>query len=530
MSWKMKNSESFSGERNIGGRCNEGAQFDDEISVFGKGRSQISTISADAKKPGDSLNIPKPKGWGARHTLVVLGFTGLCVAYLNRINLSIAIVAMVAANSSTTTGNSSEICPFPEDWNATSGGDMTGGEFDWDEGVQGILLGCFFYGYAISNFFGGLAVEYFGARIVMALSIFLSSLSSLLSPVCANTSVGLFIATRVVSGLAQGPIFPCIHNLLATWNPPQDRARFASALLPGVSIGTILGLSLGGLMNEADFLGGWPLNFYVFGVLGVLWCIPWLIFMRDSPQKHPSISKEELEYIEANESTVKNTMRMKVPWADVWTSIPFWTLIILAWGDSFGFYTFLTEIPTYLKNIQHFGSADTGLTAALPHVVATVVSLIWGVISDTLIAKTRLSVSAVRKISSAVGTYTSALALIAMCYVDCDSTLAIVVLCLAVGINSCSALGGALCEQDIAPNLTAALKGTTNTVGAISGIVAPLITGFIISDNQTLGAWRTVFLISAATYFVCCTVFLVFGTSEVQPWNYPKEKREKNKY
>ncbi|XP_066974259.1 vesicular glutamate transporter 3-like [Macrobrachium rosenbergii] len=133
------------------------------------------------------------------------------------------------------------------------------------------------------------------------------------------------------SGLAQGPTFPCIHNLLATWNPPQDRARFASVLFSGPGTGTIIALSLGGLMNESDFLGGWPSIFYVFGILGILWCIPWLIFMRDSPQKHPRISEEELRYIEANGSTVRTTMRMKVPWRERFTSVPYWTLIVIAW-------------------------------------------------------------------------------------------------------------------------------------------------------------------------------------------------------
>ncbi|XP_064087589.1 putative inorganic phosphate cotransporter isoform X2 [Macrobrachium nipponense] len=300
---KMENSGSLEGH------WNEGAQFDDEDDVTSsKDRSRVSSIPAEVMIQGDFLSIPQPKGWGCRHTLVVLGFTGLCVTYLNRINLSIAIVAMVAVNSSSPAGNDSEICPFPPDWNATSGDATIKGEFDWDPAIQGILLGCFFYGYAVSNFFGGLAVERYGSRIVLAFSVFVSSLASIVSPICARTSIGLFIGARVLSGLAQGPVFPCIHNLLATWNPPQDRARFGSVLFPGVNIGTILTLSLGGLMNESDFLGGWPSIFYVFGVLGILWCIPWLIFMRDSPQKHPKISREELNYIEAQGSTVRTTV------------------------------------------------------------------------------------------------------------------------------------------------------------------------------------------------------------------------------
>ncbi|XP_066974258.1 sialin-like [Macrobrachium rosenbergii] len=492
---KMENSGA------LGGHCNKGAQFDDEDDVSSsKDRGRVSSISTEVTKQGDILSIPQPKGWGCRHTLVVLGFTGLCVTYLNRTNLSIAIVGMVAVNSSSSAGNNSEICPFPPDWNATSRDATNEGEFHWDEATQGILLGCFFYGYAVSNFFGGLAVERYGSRLVMTFSVFLSSLVSIISPICARTSIGLFIGARVLSGLAQGPAFPCMHNLLVTWNPPQDRACFASVLFQARSL-----LCLGGLMNESTSRG-WPSIFYVFGILGILWCIPWLIFMRDSPQKHPRISKEELRYIEANGSTVRTTMRMKVPWREIFTSVPYWTLIVIAWGGSFGFYTFLTEIPTYLKNIQHFGSADVR-ELGLPNEYRG--SNIF--------------------VSLCKGMYVPSLSLVAMCFVNCNSTLAIIVLCLSVGISACSDLGGALSEQDMAPNLTAALKGITNAVGAVSGIVAPLITGLVTSNNQTIGAWRTVFLTTSVTYFVSCTVFLLFGTSKVQPWNFPKEEKEKEK-
>ncbi len=37
--------------------------------------------------------------------------------------------------------------------------------------------------------------------------------------------------------------------------------------------------------------------------------------------------------------------------------------------------------------------------------------------------------------------------------------------------------------------------------------------------QQTIDAWRLAFLIAAATYAVFNTIFLIFGSGEVQPWN-----------
>ena len=90
----------------------------------------------------------------ARHVLAVLGFFGIFNVYLCRLNLSIAIVAMVRQEEKPETDSSSgEYCPGP---NATlaeegegNGGETISvvGEFDWDPGVRGDLLGSYYYGY-----------------------------------------------------------------------------------------------------------------------------------------------------------------------------------------------------------------------------------------------------------------------------------------------------------------------------------------------------------------------------------------------
>ena len=67
--------------------------------------------------------------------------------------------------------------------------------------------------------------------------------------------------------------------------------------------------------------------------------------------------------------------------------------------------------------------------------------------------------------------------LVAMCFVDCDKTLAIVVLCIAVGLNGAIYSGYMCSHQDLSPNLAGTLMGITNTVAAIPGFVTPVVTG-----------------------------------------------------
>jgi sugar phosphate permease len=50
---------------------------------------------------------------------------------------------------------------------------------------------------------------------------------------------------------------------------------------------------LGVLANKL----GWESVFYVFGVLGIVWFLFWWWLVYDTPQSHPTISRQEKEYI-----------------------------------------------------------------------------------------------------------------------------------------------------------------------------------------------------------------------------------------
>ena len=62
-------------------------------------------------------------------------------------------------------------------------------------------------------------------------------------------------------------------------------------------------------------------------------------------------------------------------------------------------------------------------------------SLPFGWISDMLISKEILSVSKTKKLMQTIGQVGPALGLVGLSFVGCDRTLAIVWLCISVGLN-----------------------------------------------------------------------------------------------
>ena len=76
------------------------------------------------------------------------------------------------------------------------------GEFDWGKETKSSLLTAFFYGYAVTQIPGGWLADRFGGRRVYGTALAVASVATLLTPLCARTSVVLLYVLRVVCGLA----------------------------------------------------------------------------------------------------------------------------------------------------------------------------------------------------------------------------------------------------------------------------------------------------------------------------------------
>ena len=79
-----------------------------------------------------------------RVVLSIMGFLAIVNAYTMRICLNVAITEMVVKRNITSENPDSGYCPADSGSGGVSKG---GGTFEWDESLQGIILGSFFWGY-----------------------------------------------------------------------------------------------------------------------------------------------------------------------------------------------------------------------------------------------------------------------------------------------------------------------------------------------------------------------------------------------
>ena len=257
------------------------------------------------------------------------------------------------------------------------------GTFQWNAQQQGLILGCFYYGYVISLLPGTFLAEKFaGAKWILAIGIFGGSVCSLLTPLIA-TRLGYeyFVALRIFQGLLQGPTSAVVFTLMGKWIPVKERSFLSTLVFNGTQFGTILTLSLSGILAEA---WGWQSIFYVFGSLSCLISILWVTCVHEAPSRHPRISEEEKALI-YDGNDVSKTQIPTAPYASMVTSLPVWALVVCFLGSGWGYFSLLNETPTYLNNIQHFNLAAVSISYNFYSSLKQLLKIIaeWSIISST---------------------------------------------------------------------------------------------------------------------------------------------------
>lgn len=175
----------------------------------------------------------------------------------------------------------------------------------------------------------------------------LDSLLSLLIPFAAKTTdlIG-FVIIRTLQGLAEGFAFPSIYTLLAHWTPTKEKNQMVAIVYSGIPFGTVLANALPALIIVKF---GWPFVFYFSGLSGLIWYILWAGLVRSSPSKDPLISDKERQYIMSNLMLQNSKEILETPWKKILLSGPVWAISFTTLLYDWGYFTFVTQLPSYLK-------------------------------------------------------------------------------------------------------------------------------------------------------------------------------------
>nr|XP_031850573.1 putative inorganic phosphate cotransporter isoform X1 [Nomia melanderi] len=488
-------------------------------------------------------NISKDsKGIGlpARYLMAVMGSIGLAIIYGFKVNVSVAIVAMVnhtAVKQSTLheikSENATAITTMDECQHDglslnTTKNIVEDGPFVWNEPLQGLILSSYFWGYMVSLLPGGRMAELLSAKWVMNGSVLLNVVASILSPVAAQLHYSLFIVMRFIQGIGGGVTFPAMHVMVAKWAPPNERSVLASIVYAGTALGTVISILLTGIL-AANF--EWVWIFYIEGALCLIWCTAWWIMIEDSPEKQTRfISQEEKNYIMESLGHMKDDNEEKqtllVPWREVVRSKPFMAILIAHFCSNFGWYMLLIELPTFMNQILKFDMSSNAGLSSMPFLCMWLFTMVLSKTLAIMQGKKWITVTVSRKIGTLFSSFVPMICLIGVSYVGCNRALAVTLMTIGVTCIGGMYSGFLSNHIDIAPNFAGTLVAITNCVATIPGFVVPIFVGKLTHGNQTIGAWRIIFFTTVVLYIIEMLVYTIFGSGEEQPWNKTKPTDE----
>ena len=408
--------------------------------------------------------------WPRRHVFVALTFLGCVIAYTDRVNMSVAAVAMKE-------------------------------HFGWTQTEKGLVLSAFFIGYMACMFIAGLFATLFGGKRVAIVAVITWSMFTLLTPLAANVSVPVLIAARIAMGMGEAGLFPATYELFGRWIPLLERARAASRFVSGIPIGTVIGLTVSGWLVGRY---GWSLPFYVFGIAGLFWVVLWYWQVQNDPRTDVHMKVQERDLLESFRAAGDSAME-RVPWRRLLLSWPVLAILVGQFANGWTLYVLLSWLPSYFRDVQGVSIENAGLFSAGPWLAMAITMNIGGAVSDRRIRK-GTSVTRMRKMMQCGGLLTSGIFLLATRGAHTPS-IALILLIGATAALGFTWSGFAAGVLDIAPRHGGLLVGFTNTIGQIPGIVGVAVTGWLV---DVTGTYTAAFVLTAAISLLGAIVFGTF--------------------
>ena len=139
------------------------------------------------------LDATKEGFWRTRYSIVAMCFAATFVCYIDRVNISVAII------------------PMAED-------------YGWNLETQGYILSSFYIGYLMMQIGGGRLADTYGGKIVLGMGVLIWSLFTLITPWAAMGGLMMLYLARIGMGLGEAVTFPSVYSLVTRWFPTGETA------------------------------------------------------------------------------------------------------------------------------------------------------------------------------------------------------------------------------------------------------------------------------------------------------------------
>lgn len=327
-------------------------------------------------------------------------------------------------------------------------------------------------------------------RVLMRIVTWWSAFT--IATAAAFNYVSLLIV-RFLFGAGEAGAWPNAAKTFSKWIPQRERGTVQGIFFMGAHFGAAYTpLLIQWLLTMLTWRG----VFLVFGCVGFVWAAAWYWWFRDDPKDHPSVSAAERELILAGRPPETSHDLRNVPWRLILSSRNVWLLCAMYFVQTYGFYFYLTWMPTYLERERGFTSTQLSLFAGAPMVACMIADLTGGMATDYLTRKLGLRLG--RALTGGSSFLFAAIFMLAGAAAP-DATDAAILLAIAAGWTAfCLGAAWGTC-LDISGHHAGVVSACMNTAGQVGGFLSPIILAQIVDKFHD---WNLALQVSGVLFLV----------------------------
>lgn len=239
--------------------------------------------------------------------------------------------------------------------------------FHIDNVGYGNIVTLFLLPYTIAYVLAGPVCDRLGVRLSAALFICWWSLAELIPPM-ARSAVALG-TSRFLLGIGEAGVWVAAPKAVGELFGPEQRALAIGLYTAGATVGAVVAPPL---IISLTLRFGWQSAFFITGIAGLVWIVPWLFIYRDAEQPKAPPWGDNL-----SGPTLKTLL----------TDRNLWLLTVIRMVTDPLWYFFLFWYPKYLSDMRHLSLKRLGNVAWIVYLAADIGSVIGGWASGPLIRR-----------------------------------------------------------------------------------------------------------------------------------------------
>ncbi|MBX3439765.1 MAG: MFS transporter [Planctomycetaceae bacterium] len=253
------------------------------------------------------------------------------------------------------------------------------------EAQMGLIIGLFFWSYALAQIPAARLGERFGSRICVP--AFAAAWSVAMLGCAATLGAVLFFVGRAIAGVAQAGLFPCAADTISRWNAATERALASGFLAAAMQAGAVIAAPLTVLLLDVV---SWRVVFAAYALPGLAWAIGFYWWFRDRIEDHPSANAAEVALVKQGRPVQNPAVHQPegVPWGRLFRSGTMWLICGQQFFRAAAYVWFASWFATYLQETRDVTREASGWLNAIPLLASLVAALISGGLSDWVLLRT----------------------------------------------------------------------------------------------------------------------------------------------